>query len=145
MKSIKNNKTQIFTTVDVVTILAGTAIGVGVGLFLAGMGNESSLEGTILSVALPAIVLGIASAGFSVRRAASRGKITSDSISSLKEAQQPLPKQMLSASKDHPLIGTLVYNNSINDLASETLAQDKMLANAKQILASMDHTTASMH
>jgi hypothetical protein len=54
--------------------------------------------------------------------------------------------QMLSASIEHPTISTLVYKDANIDCPiSETFNQDKMMLNAKQILASMDHTTASRH
>ncbi len=56
-----------------------------------------------------------------------------------------LPQNILSASKDQPPISTLVYVAGIDCPTSETIRQDKAIANAKQVLASMDHTTASMH
>lgn len=56
------------------------------------------------------------------------------------------PERMLSASKEHPIISTLVYKGSEIDFpTSETFPQDKVIANAKQLLAAMDHTTASRH
>lgn len=67
-----------------------------------------------------------------------------------RETRQFLPEnaqvQMLSASRNHPAISTLVYKDANIDCPiSETFNQDKMLINAKQVLASMDHTTASRH
>mgnify|MGYP000132527799 CR=1 FL=1 len=140
MQSKNNNKMQIFTAIDKVTILAGTAVGLGVGLLFAGVNEATSLGSSIFSVALPAIAFCMASIVFSARRVSLRKKAIYEKL-----IAEPAPKQMLSASKDHPLISTLVYNNSINDLSSETLDQNKMLANAEHILASMDHTTVSMH
>ena len=56
------------------------------------------------------------------------------------------PEQMLSASKEHPAISTLVYKSSdINFTTSETFPQDVIIANAKQLLVALDHTTASRH
>jgi|GEM_PF-5027025 len=53
---------------------------------------------------------------------------------------------MISASSQHPLISTLVYKDaSVDHLVSETFNQEKMMVNAAQILASLDHTTASKH
>ncbi|MEK6747470.1 MAG: hypothetical protein AABY33_10630 [Pseudomonadota bacterium] len=53
---------------------------------------------------------------------------------------------MISASSQHPLISTLVYKDaSVDHLISETFNQEKMMVNAAQILASLDHTTASKH
>ncbi len=53
---------------------------------------------------------------------------------------------MMSASSQHPLISTLVYKDAnVDHLISETFNQEKMMVNASQILASLDHTTASKH
>lgn len=53
---------------------------------------------------------------------------------------------MVSASSQHPLISTLVYKDTSGDeLVSETFNQEKMMVNATQILAALDHTTASRH
>jgi len=53
---------------------------------------------------------------------------------------------MINASKDMPNISTLVYKDPAIDYpTSETFQQDKLIANAKQVLAVMDPTTASMH
>ncbi len=58
--------------------------------------------------------------------------------------EQKHPERMLSASKEHPIISTLVYKGSDIDLpTSETFPQDKIIANAKQLLVALDHTTAS--
>ena len=58
--------------------------------------------------------------------------------------QRPAP--MINASKDMPNISTLVYKDPAIDYpTSETFQQDKLIANAKQVLAVMDPTTASMH
>lgn len=56
------------------------------------------------------------------------------------------PEGMVSASSQHPLISTLVYKDAnVDHLISETFNQEKMMVNASQILASLDHTTASKH
>jgi hypothetical protein len=63
-----------------------------------------------------------------------------------KRAKPIQPAAMISASKDMPNISTLVYKDPAIDYpTSETFQQDKLIANAKQVLAIMDPTTASMH
>lgn len=60
--------------------------------------------------------------------------------------EQQRSEQMLSASKEHPIISTLVYKSSdIDFTTSETFPQDRIIANAKQLLVALDHTTASRH
>ncbi|MEZ5690351.1 MAG: hypothetical protein R3D71_01635 [Rickettsiales bacterium] len=55
-------------------------------------------------------------------------------------------QQMISASKNHPLINTLVYPDYGTDLPiSETVQHDKIIDNAVQALEAMDHTSASCH
>ena len=62
----------------------------------------------------------------------------------VKPSQSSAP--MINASKDMPNISTLVYKDPAIDYpTSETFQQDKLIANAKQVLAVMDPTTASMH
>jgi|CXWL01.1.fsa_nt_gi hypothetical protein len=60
--------------------------------------------------------------------------------------EQRQPERMLSASKERPTISTLVYKApEVEFSTSETFPQDKIIANAKQLLVALDHTTASMH
>lgn len=63
-----------------------------------------------------------------------------------KDIKPQKPATMINASKDMPNISTLVYKDPAIDYpTSETFQQDKLIANAKQVLAVMDPTTASMH
>ncbi len=60
--------------------------------------------------------------------------------------EQQHPERMLSASKEHPIISTLVYKTpEVEFSTSETFPQDKIIANARQLLVALDHTTASKH
>lgn len=66
-----------------------------------------------------------------------------------RQAKQQKPEQIpgaLNASRNRTPVITLVYHDSnIDHPTSETFNHDKMLVNAKQILVTMDHTTASRH
>jgi hypothetical protein len=144
MKSPKIKMKQKFSGITT-KILLGAVIGVSTGLLLTKATTITSLEAIGLSSATEAVVIvGVIGASLAVTCNVFR-KSAKKTIDNSEKIKQPQPEKNLSASKNHPLINTLVYKDSINDFNSETFNQDRMLTNAEQILATMDHTTASMH
>lgn len=141
--------------------LVGMIVGAGIGLLLSGIGLGSGLENLGLHTLFEnptasALTMGLAGASFGINRDAFR-KIFDKTDTLFKgmfdlgigKEEQLETGKMVSASKEKPLekpLKTLVYHNSgIDYPVSETHHQDKVLANARQALASMDHSTASRH
>lgn len=141
--------------------LVGMIVGAGVGLLLAAASAAAPIIGSIaggslLTPTASAITFGAIGASFGINRDIFRKifdktdmmfKGAANWKQGIKPAQPTIePTRTLSASKDRPTINTLVYQEAgIDYPTSETFHQDKVIANAKQALASMDHTTASRH
>ncbi len=142
--------------------LVGLAVGAGIGLLMhavAGAGIASGIGlGSLLGTAeSAAVTMGLVGASFGInrdifRKIFDKTDLLFKGMVAMKTPRQPKQEQnlMISASAERPLekmpVKTLVYTDSnIEYPISETHHRDKVLANARQALAAMDHTTASRH
>lgn len=139
----------------------GLAVGSGLGLLLSAVASTGVIAaaGTgvlgelLASPAASALTVGLIGASFGINRDSFR-KIFDKTDSLFRgmfdftQPTQRAPEQAITinASVERPKVKTLVYPDAgIDYPTSETHHQDKVMQNARQLLAAMDHTTASRH